>query len=545
MINFLVVKLSLNFALVQSVKKMKYLGYSILLIFLISLIDACDNPLENVSIKIKDALTSSAINLTYRNAVSNDTTMVPKNIKFTFLGEDVEAIVSSVGNNKISISREGILGIAISPTYSKRPANIVVAASLEGYITDLNYISLSNTANINRTIRMFNVNNLPKGMSVDIKKIESTELLSNTNSFNTNGKNEQVSISIDNSSALKGIKSNILSGKISFVLSHFENVARDFVPSNYTIYQAVDLNDKILPPFDFIPYGFFSFKAMDEKFEEASSLSKSCKVSIEINENSFHTNGLKIKVGETIPFWGYINNVWKMLDNPIIQRNINGKLSINTNISSFTYYALGEMIPVCIKGPLVKIVSVNKGLDILYFSRLIEVSSGKSVGDLYLNLNNGSQYSLAGRRKNKVFLQIFNYNNQYGGDAIKPIFQSEPFDLCEEKNILVDITTPAPQPINVELVIKCPKGQEVKEEAVPAKIDIQFQPKGAAANDWRDLMQLTRTQRSGSTYKLKVGNTYSIRASPNPAQGWIFYKRDTLIKNLNYLFNIESKDFCK
>ncbi|MDR6825961.1 MULTISPECIES: hypothetical protein [unclassified Arcicella] len=524
---------------------MKFFGYSIMLIFIISSLYACNNPLEDVSIKIKDPLTSSAINLTYKNAVANDTTLVPKQIKFTFLGEDAEGIVSSVGNKKINISREGLLGIAIAPDYVKRPANIKVVASLEGYLTDINYITLTNTANINKTIRMFNISNLPKGMSVDVKKIESTNVESTTTTLKTNGKNEQVSIVLNAGTNLLAPNTEKLSGQFSYILTHFENIARDFVPSNYTIYQAVGVDNKEIPPFELVPYGFFSLKAMNDKFDEGSNLSKSTSVSIEISNNSYHTNGQILKEGDAIPFWGYINNVWKMLGNPIIKKNSNGKLYVSSNITALTYYALGEMIPVCVKGPIIKVTSQNNGLDIYHYCRLVEVSSGRNVGDLYISLNNGALYSLAGRRKNTVYLQVYNFNNQFGGDLSKPIFQSQPFDLCDEKTIPVNIVAPPPQPVNVELIIECPKGQVVNEPAVPVKIDIQFQPKGAAASDWRDLMTLTRTQRSGSTYKLKVGSTYSIRASPNPAQGWIFYKRDTLIKDVNYRFYIDSKDFCK
>lgn len=524
---------------------MKYLGYSILLIFFVSLFDACNNPLENVSIKIKDALTESAINLTYKNAVSSDTTMTPKNIKFTFLGEDAEGIVSSVGNKKINISREGLLGIAIAPDYTKRPANIKVVAQLEGYLTDINLVTIQAKTNINRTIRMFKINNLPSGMSVDLKKINANDIVEQTVSLTTNGQKEKASLVTNTGTNVIDKSGTVLSGNFELLLIHFENKAREFVPSNYTVYQAIGLDNKVLPPFEFQSYGFFSFKIIDEKFEEASNLSKPCSVSIEINEESYHTNGTKLKEGDSIPFWVYANNTWKMLANPVLKRNTNGKLSITTSISSLSYYALGEMFPVCERGPILVVNSAYKGLDIYHYSRLIEKSSGKNVGDVYLSLNNGARYSLAGRRKNTVYLQVFNFNNQYGGDLSKPIFQSETFDLCDEKNIPINIVAPSPQPVNVELIIECAKGQTVNEQAVPAKVDIQFQPKGAAANDWRDLMQLTRTQRSGSTYKLKVGGTYSIRASPNPAQGWLFYKRDTLVSNVNYRFYIENKDYCK
>ncbi len=522
---------------------MKYFGHSILLIFFVSLFHACNNPLEDVSIKIKDALTESAINLTYRNSVTSDTTLRPKAIKFTFLGEDAEAIVSSVGNKKISISSEGVLGIAIAPDYVKRPANIIVAASLEGYLTDLNTITLANKANVNRTIRLLKIDNLPNGMSVDVQAVESANLLSKSLSLVTKGKNEGVMLSLPTSLKVSANNNQELSGNLSVELSHFENAARGFVPNNGTVYQAIGLDGKVLPPFDFITYGFFAVKVLDAAFHQGLSFSKQASIEMSIHENSTHTNGQKVKVGDTLPFWGYVNNVWKMLDNPVVERNANGKLCIKTQITQLGYYAVGEMIPVCVKGPTLKVTSAFQGLDIVYLSRLIEVSSGKSIADVYLNLNNGASNSLAGRRKNRVYLQLFNYNNQYGGDLSKPIFQSQPFDLCEEQTIPVNVPTPAPRAINVELIIECAKGQVVNNQTVPAKVDIQFQPKGSS--DWRDLMTLTRNQLKGSTYKLKYGNTYSIRASPNPAQGWLFYKRDTLINTTNYRFYIENKDYCK
>ena len=527
---------------------MNYIKYCLIAFLIGLLVYACKNPLEDIVISIKDPIATSAIKIYYINANYADTARVPKNLKITFIGKDADKIVNSVGGKKISVSKDGLLGIAISSESTTRPIKFTVVAEAEGFLSSVEEIEINGTGNIERTSRMFKLNSLPAGISLGLGTIESGSNGSASSSISTNGKIEQTQLSIPIGLITKDKTGQTISGKLSYVLTHYDVSAKNYVPSSYTFYNAIGLDGKVLKPFDFNPFGFFSISIFNEKFERVANLSKPVELVVEVSENYLRVNGNKLRAGEKIPFWGYINGTWKMLSEVILNRNERGRLEVKVSVSDATYYAFGEMIEICEKGPNFTISSKLAGLDTYYYAKLLDVTTGVQTGAFYMNLNNGAVANISGQRpyKNKVTMHLFNYNNHYGGDLNNnPIFKSEPFDICEDKKITVDASTLLePKSVTLEITIKCPEGKVLDESQFPAAMQLQYQLSGTN-NNWTDLITLTRAIRKVKTYKLNFGKKYNLRATTNPAQGWPFLQRDTTIKQDYFLLKLDGQGYCK
>jgi hypothetical protein len=147
-------------------KRMKFSRLLLISLFLGFIIYSCKNPLEDVIIKTKDALASSAIKISYYNANYSDPEKLPTDLKITITGPDADKIVNSVGGKKITYSKEGILGIAVSPDYSTRPLKFSVVAEATGYLTSIKEFVLTDQRNYNITQGLFKKSNLPSGLSV-------------------------------------------------------------------------------------------------------------------------------------------------------------------------------------------------------------------------------------------------------------------------------------------------------------------------------------------------------------------------------------------
>ncbi len=526
----------------------KCTGLLILSAFYFFFLINCKNPFEDIVISIKDPIATSAIKIYYVNANNADTARIPKNLKITFVGKDADKVVNSVGSNKISVSKEGLLGIAVSPEYKTRPVKFTVVAESEGFLPSIEEIELTGTNNVDRTSRMFKLSNLPSGISIGLGTIESGNNGSVGSTITTNGKVEKVQLSIPVGLIAKDKEGQNVSGKMSYILTHYDVSARNYVPSSYTFYNAIGLDGKVLKPFDFNPFGFFSMRILNEKFEKVANFSKPVELVVEISENYLRVNGNKLKADEKIPFWGYVNGTWKMLAEVVLLRNGKGRLEVKVPVSDATFYAFGEMIEICEKGPSFTVSSKLSGLDIYYYAKLLDATTGVQTGGFYMNLNNGAVANISGQRpyKNKVTMHLFNYNNHYGGDLNNnPIFKSQPFDICEDKKITVDASSlPEPKSVTLEITIKCPAGKVLDESQFPAAMQLQYQLSGTN-NNWTDWMTLTRSVRKVKTYKLNLGKKYNFRATTNPAQGWPFLQRDTIIKQDYFLLKLDGQGYCK
>jgi hypothetical protein len=388
---------------------------------------------------------------------------------------------------------------------------------------------------------LFKTGSLPTGITMSSGNIQAK----NSQPLLLKTANDQAQLSLPDDVVYKDKEGQTLTGELSVSLTYFTNGAKAFIPSSSLVYNAIGTDGKLFKPFEFNTFGFFSVKIFNEKAEEVATLSKPFTALVEVSEEFPHANGTKLKEGDKIPYWVFWNNQWLLLGETLLKRNASGKLETQIGFGVATTYAFGEMIPVCERGPNLVTNSPFVGMDTYYFAKLIEASSGKVLDNFYMSLNNAANLSLAGKKKNTVIMQLYNYNNHYGGNLTQPVFQTAPFDLCDEKNIKVDVVIPQPKSVTLEITIKCPQGKVLDESEFPAEMQIQYQPQGASSTEWRDLMTLTRAIRKVTSYKLNIGSKYSLRASTNPAQGWPFYQRDTTIKQDYYLLKLDGQAYCK
>jgi hypothetical protein len=520
--------------------------FTLLILFLGLMVYACKNPLEDITIKTKDAISTSAIRMKYFNANTNDTETLPPDMTIKIVGLDADKIVNSVGGSKITYSKEGLLGIAVSPNYLQRPLKFSVVAEARNYYTSIREFMITDQRNFDSFQPLYKISNLPAGVAITQQAaIADNKGLTSSLAVKVNTNTEIISWNIQNGTTMKDQFVQNVSGKMTTVLTYYDGNTKSNVPNAYTLYDAKDLNGKTLKPFDFHNFCFFQTEMFNENYQKVDSLSNSVTITIELNDKNVHSNSEKIKVGDKIMLWGYLGGVWRQLAEYPVKINDRGKFEISAQIVKMGYYTLGEMFPVCEKGPMLTVKSDFHDCDIYYLAKLVDASKGTDLGSFFMNVNDGAKTSLAGRRANVAYLQVFDFNAEYGGVSSKPIFQSAPFDLCSEKLIEVKFPIPQPQPISIELVVQCPLGKTLDESDFPAEMYTQYRLSGSEANSWKDLFRLTRTNRKLITNKLQLGKKYILRSTTNPSQGWPFLQKDTTISQTKYVIKLNGEQYCK
>jgi hypothetical protein len=119
----------------------------------------------------------------------------------------------------------------------------------------------------------------------------------------------------------------------------------------------------------------------------------------------------------------------------------------------------------------------------------------------------------------QVQLKVTALNNYTGGDRTQTLGISTAVGLCEDKTLTVDLSSfSVPPAISASFNIVCPSGKTVDLSALPAQFRIQVSAVGA--NSWRDLLTLTRTSTTATTYRVLRNGRYDFRASTDGGVTW-------------------------
>lgn len=507
---------------------------------------ACENPFKDVVFQFKDPLTKATVALQYYNANQASKEKSPKGLTIKLVGPDAGRIRNLTGGTLIKPSQEGLLGLAVDPNElptANDPVTVSVLSDAPGYYSRLSNYTLTNDGKIGQWIPLFSPTDLPAGVTAVQEDVKSSDdlTLSTTGSVSAR-------CQLPKGTALRAADNAAASGETRISLYTFTGgVATSFLPGyTQSIYNAVDRNNNKLSPFLFQGYAFVQLEAFTTNGQILTGAGSPLPLTVVIPDGMRHPDGTSLKEGELIPFWGYdpVQKRWEQLADQKLQKNSQGKLSFSTQIATLSFYALADTQPICENGPTFKFNTDISGVDINYYGRLIDATTGQVVYETFLNLNNGASRNFSGMIRRTVRLQVFKANDYYGGDRTTPIYQSEPVDLCDAKTIVATIkfTTPPPK-VSVELNIKCPAGKQVDENLLPAQLFVQY--KFSGTNNWVDLITMTREVRKVASNRLELGKRYAFRATPNPAVGWPFVQSDTTLKQTFFKLDIEYDGFCR
>lgn len=520
-------------------------------------LNACTNPLDDFQLLFKEPIEKAKLEIRF----SSTTGKLPSDIKLLIAGKDADKIVTNLNTKNFKISKEGVIFLAVNPEIVPSvqvPVIFSVVAEPEGFTKVIKEFNFTGTGNQFYYPKFFSINNPPGGVSADQFKLFTNTSGEITKPFiiSTNhiAKQESAFVKIQEETTLFNIKNQIMSGDMALVIHHFDNRSgTPFIPEGGLARNPVDKYNNSVDAFNFSRIASFaSIEISSDKQEVVRSFSKPIAVTFELNPATQNPETkTAIKAGDVIPLITYntYTGIWKIEGgSTVVRNNTSGKLECTSSISYPAYIINGWINWLCKQGPAFTIKSTFKDVDLTYYYSLTNTKTGNIIGSSYISLNNNSVFKLnyLPKESEEIKLQLFDYNNIYGGNRTKPIAESMNFKTCENKNFTIDISSlVVPQAIEVEFEITCPSGKTVDKAVIPSQLKTQFSE--PEKNQWINMPSISKEVRVAKTYMLQMGKRYDLRASTDGGVTWPYKQNNYLIDKKKWAFEIlgDELGYCK
>lgn len=505
--------------------------------------------MEDFTLGFKDPIQKSRLEI----RAYSPSGALPELVEIFFAGPGAGKIVTVLNTKKFKLNKEGNLFVAVDTTVKPsvaEPVEFTLATQPTGFTKAIRSFKFTNSNNQYYSLSLINKSAPPGGVSASQFETSSG---GNSYQFKTSGPKKQEEVTIDIPANLQYLdnKNNVISGKMDLVVHHFDNrQARVFLPTGGVASNAIDQNDKPLPdPFDLPQFaGFANIQASSDKHELAMTFSSPITLTFELNTESInYQTKAKIKEGDVIPLMSFddYKNQWKIEGTVKVEKSGN-TLIAKASAGKAGYWIIGWPRSLCRQGPKFTLKSNFTDVDLSYFCQIIGVTSGNVLRTTYISFNNQSSFSINNFPKDteKIKIKVFNFNNIYGGDQKTAVYESPPMDVCENKNSEVNVSSlPVPPFVTVTYKVVCEQGKILDESTLPAETRTQFSESGK--NQWRDLVIVTRKQRSAKSYKLQVGKTYDLKASIDGGASWPYKQNNFLVNKKTWFFEFSDLNNCK
>ncbi|MDB5241219.1 MAG: hypothetical protein JWP57_1844, partial [Spirosoma sp.] len=130
------------------------------------LMDACQNPIEGIQIRLKDPLQASVVECRLYDPAGNP---LPKNSRILVAGPDASQVVTTLNTNRYKINGDGILLLAPSPTVTpsqERPFRFTAVVDADDYLTVVQPIVLTSAYRVTRVVRQISLSKPPPTLGV-------------------------------------------------------------------------------------------------------------------------------------------------------------------------------------------------------------------------------------------------------------------------------------------------------------------------------------------------------------------------------------------
>lgn len=523
---------------------------SLYIVLLIVLGWACDNPLEGFALRFKEPIDKAKLDI----RVYNTNGALPAGLTVRFGGVDSSLVVTNLNTKKFKLSAEGVMIVAVNPEVipsAENPIKFSVIVEAPGYTKVVRSLIYTSQANKSLSIPLFSESIAPTGVSA--QEWDGLNFRANqTFSSLIKGRSFTNQITLSAETVVKDAWQNIITGTWSLVAHYFDQRARGYLPAGGVATNAVDTQGKALSdPFD-LPNiaGFVYLEMANELGQTAKTLSKSLYYSMDLsNITQNPQTGKPLAVGDIIPIISYDTDTgqWKLFQTYKVEKNVTtGTLFVRFEVNTLGYWIAGWPRTICRKGPTFAFKSQLKNVDLTYYCQLIDAQTSKVFREYYLNINDGARFTVAyiPMDVQQVQLKVTALNNYTGGDRTQILGTSAIVGLCEDKTLEVDVSKlTVPIVTSVAFNVVCPTGMTVDPTALPAQFRIQVSAVGA--NSWRDLLTLTRTSTTATTYRVLRNGRYDFRASTDGGVTWPYKENNKLMNTANVTYKIEDKSFCK
>lgn len=506
---------------------------------------ACKNPVEDFVLGFKEPIETGTLRIQFNLPEEGK---VPANLKFSVTGPDADKVVNHLNTPKFRINAEGVVVLAINPELTPTPdapVNFTVVAEAEGYLKVIK--SFRYTARNNRSFSAQLIRADQKG-TINTRQLE----ISQQATVEVPNGTEKLELEFPAGNRFYGENGETPNGPYDLALITYASAnALSRVPGGTTVANPRNAAGQPLKnPFAITRVaGMVSMEISSKNQEVIKSFQAPLKTVMLLNPATVNPEtGKAIQAGEHLDILSYDTdqNLWKLEEEAVIQKNAKGALFTEFSISHLSYWLAAWTEEICATGPSFRFSSSFTNLDISYLTRLVNAKDGSLIREYYVSLNNGARLnvSLLPAIPDPVKLVVLDYNNYHGGDRNKVLATSAAVPLCESRVVDVPaVKLNPPKPLTIIMDNTCPNGSIIPDNVLPAQLRIQFSEVGK--NAWKEAGIITRGAKTAITYRLLIGKRYDLRGSTDGGVSWPYQTRNALIDKANWPAELRDLGYCK
>ncbi len=539
---------------------LRYLIYS-LLVFMVA-IEACHNPLDGVTIGLKDPIQEGVVDCQFYDPAGNP---LPQNNQVKMAGPDAAQVVTTVNTTHYKINSDGKLLLAASPLAiisPQKPFRFNLVVESDDYLTVVQPFLLTDLTRQSRSIRRINILKPPRTLnaartsgSASSDGVVAATFGVTTAAQDKNSDVDHATVTLQSGTKLTDRDGAAVGGDLTLAAIH-TNARTDEVTSYIP---GVGIMSSVMgrnggPSLGTLRLlsvaGSVTMQIYNGSYALATNLSPAIRWTMDLNPFAYNLSESRvIQEGDSIPLFSYddFTNRWQEEKPGVVIRNQQtSRLEYQADAAYTAAYVVGWTESICTVGPVFKVSSKLANVDVNYRCQLIDVTTGKQVASFYANVNNGSLIRINNQSKNRKFkLQIYDETDAWGKGAKGGLMaESGPGVSCDQTPVAINLAAlPVPPVMTLEFYFSCPGGTKLDESSLPALIKTQYSEVGK--NDWHDLITTTRTQRKTVSYKLKVGHYYDFRASTDGGATWPLHQDNYLVDKPEWTLKIRAEIYCK
>ncbi|MFD2936738.1 hypothetical protein [Spirosoma flavum] len=537
---------------------LRYLIYS-LLVFIVA-VAACHNPLDGVTIGLKDPIQDGVVECHFYDPANNP---LPQDNLIKITGADAAQVVTTVNTTHYKINSDGNLLVAASPIAILSPQkpfrfNLVVEA--EDYLTIVQPFVLTGVNRQTRTIRRINILKPPRTLNAaqTTGNASSDGTVGATFGLTTAAQNsdaDHATVTLQAGTKLTDRDGTVIGGDLTLAVIHTNarnDEATSYIPGGGILSSVAGRNGgPSLGNLRLLSVaGSVTMQVYNGSYGLATNLSPSIHWTMDLNPTAYNARaGRVIQEGDSIPLFSYDDFTYRWQEEKpgVVKRNKQtSRLEYQADAAYTAAYVVGWTESICTVGPIFKVSSKLANVDVNYLCKLIDVTTGKQVSAFYTNVNNGSLIRIYNQSKNrKLKLQVYDETDAWGKGAKGGLIaESGPGVTCDLTPVAINLVTlPVPPVMKLEFYFSCPGGKTLDESSLPALIKTQYSEVGK--ENWHDLITTTRTQRTTTSYKLKVGHSYDFRASTDGGATWPLRQDNYSVDKPEWTLKIRAEMYCK
>lgn len=541
-------------------KRLLSLGF----VLVAALLDACQNPVENVELKFKEPL---AVALQVKYSIPSGLTADQLTVKIA--GPDADKVVTTLNTKKFKLTSDGKLFLCLTSSTTpsaSAPVRFNIVTLSDQSVDNIQPVQLVNTTQRNLTVSLLSKNSADQPAQQSFKGTENGTVQTRaTVQTKPQANVSQATITVPQGSEIKDVAGNPVGGSLT--------ITADPINNSTTAKAAADMPGKGIinastPAGSYVGNqqivavaGGVYITVYNDQYQLAKTFSKPIQIAFALNTQMKNPKtGKAIQVGDLIPLFSFdeITNRWTQEQAGKVQRSASGNLEYVAQISHLSLWVAAFTEEVCEEGPTFKFSSKYTGeyagrspeyrFEVIDQAGNVVQRAGGAVS-FWKAINDGSSVRVTNLKKDlNVRLRLYDKENK--------TYVSPEIDACSNTEVLFDVKavpfTPLPKPapdsrkeVTISLVFNC-GNQSVDPAKLPFKVLYAQYRASGSQDEWVDLPTLSWPSLS-TKVTVQLNKAYDLRAGSAPDHLDLEYN-NYKVTSTNWPIKLtadESKPYCK